>query len=159
MKKKATKKKVTKKKAVKKKPAKKKVAKKKAAKKTTIKKKIAKTKEVIVEKLPTMSASTSSVTLTESSILKKDEESSDKVLSNADEFNDNTHRQTEPSHMLTDEYNPDDANDDNPYEYGWSYDEGLDSVEEAEEKMSSSTYVDEDEEYAKGKAVGVTIDD
>ena len=61
----------------------------------------------------------------------------------------------EPSHMLTDEYNPDDEHEPNAFGYGWSYDEGLDSPEELDSRPDP---LDEDSEYAKGKAVGFDLE-
>ena len=63
---------------------------------------------------------------------------------------------TEPSHMLTDEYNPDDEQENNAFGYGWSYDEGLDSPEKLEKETEP---FDEDSVYAEsGKPVGYDLD-
>lgn len=164
-KKKVVKKKVTKKKVAKK--AKKKVAKKKVAKKAKkkvakkakkkvakkeVKQKEVKQKEVKIVKLPPAAASTVDIDPIE-------------PITNEPEVNSPLEDPTakpepqktpEPSHALTDEYNPDDEQDVNAFGYGWSYDEGLDSPEEVEKE---DEIFDEDAEYANsGKPVGYDLD-
>ena len=142
------KKKVAKK--VTKKVAKKKVAK-KATKKKVAKKKVAKevkkAEEVKVEKVAPISVPSAESTY-------EPENTFDESELNAEETP--TEKSTDTDTVLADEYNPDDEQDVNAFGYGWSYDEALDSPEEAEKEEEP---FDEDAEYANsGKPVGYDLD-
>jgi hypothetical protein len=145
--KKVAKKKVTKKvaKKVAKKKVAKKVAKKKVAKKVT--KKAVKKKITSKEVAPKM---TEKVAVVDPK-LKTEDTVEDVVVEKVAPAS-----STEPSHMLTDEYNPDDEQENNAFGYGWSYDEGLDSPEKLEKETEP---FDEDSVYAEsGKPVGYDLD-
>ncbi|MDA8792789.1 hypothetical protein N9N67_06055, partial [Bacteriovoracaceae bacterium] len=64
--------------------------------------------------------------------------------------------ETAPNNSQNDNINFEQNNDDENYEYGWSYDSNLDQTAdgqkldtETEEKKGIEAYYDEDEEYAK----------
>ena len=169
--KKATKKKTTKKKAAKKKVAKKatkkkavkkvtkKAAKKKVTKKATKKKaakkapkKSTEAENVEVEKLEPVEAKTTVVEPPKEAV---EEDMDDMDINRSLEDRSTNDKSAEPSHALTDEYNPDDEQEDNLFGYGWSYEEGLDSPEEVDREEE---LYDEDAEYASGKPVGFDLD-
>ena len=123
----------------------KKVEKKVESKKTNKTKKEA--KEPVIVKLEPAPITTDIADLTDNDDdLYEDEETTETAPSD---------KTAEPSHLMTDEYNPDDEHEQNAFGYGWSYDEGLDSPEETD----TDDYIDdEDAEYVKGKPVGFDLE-
>ena len=167
--KKVAKKKVAKKvakKKVAKKVAKKKVAKKVAKKKVTkkvVKKEIAKKvapkkvvekkepKKVVVEKLETVMPTTNPISDSIEPTINDD----DVLADTGSTVTETPSKPKESSEQLTQEYNPDDEQENNAFGYGWSYNEGLESPEDVEKEDEE---YDEDAEYASGKPVGCEID-